>query len=112
MSIVLNFLLNNKWTYIVVLLLGIIGYILFLNIRLISKDKEIDKLEKTIYTTKTELSNRVLLKKELVKSNEVKVLSSFSNSDNAIMVISNKNLTKAELRALNTVIDDYYKTID
>lgn len=112
MSIILNFLLNNKYTFIVILILGIIGYILFLNIRLISKDKELDKLEKSIYTTKIELSNMVLLKNELVKSNEIKVLSSFSNSSEAIMYISNKNLTKAELRALNTAIDDYYKTID
>lgn len=109
MSIILNFLLKNKYTFIVILILGVIGYISFLNISIKVKDKKIDSLNnKVMYLNDT---NYFVEKGLTIKSNDNKINDSFNYSDNAITTESN-NISESTLNIYNAIIDDYYKTID
>lgn len=108
MSIVLS-LLKSKWTYIIILLLSIIGYIAFLNIKLKVKDSTIDNLNNKM--SELQNTNYFLYKDLTIKSNDNKINNSFNYSDNAIITESN-NISESTLNIYNAIIDDYYKTID
>ena len=117
-SIIINFLktkllsfLKSKY-FIYFLIAGILlGYISFLNCTIKIKDNKIKSLEKEIYTTKLNISN-IILEKEMIFDNERKImLESFSNSNEAIKNIKESYLKSDEIKALNTIINDYYKNI-
>ncbi len=115
-SIIINFFkkkllsfLKSKY-FIYFLITGIIfGYISFLNYTIKTKDKKIKSLEKEIYTAKIEISNITALKNINFEKRQIYINETFKNSSNLINEIENKNLTKNELRALNTSIENYYK---
>ncbi|KLI19609.1 hypothetical protein SU45_00025 [Brachyspira hyodysenteriae] len=98
--------------FIYFLIAGILlGYISFLNCTIKIKDNKIKSLEKEIYTTKLNISN-IILEKEMIFDNERKImLESFSNSNEAIENIKESYLKSDEIKALNTIINDYYKNI-
>lgn len=117
-SIIINFLktkllsfLKSKY-FIYFLIAGILlVYISFLNCKIKIKDKKIKSLEKEIYTTKLNISN-IILEKEIIFDNERKImLESFSNSNEVIENIKESYLKSDEIKALNTIINDYYKNI-
>lgn len=117
-SIIINFLktkllsfLKSKY-FIYFLIAGILlGYISFLNCTIKIKDNKIKSLEKEIYTTKLNISN-IILEKEIIFDNERKImLESFSNSNEVIENIKESYLKSDEIKALNTIINDYYKNI-
>lgn len=115
-SIIINFFkkkllsfLKSKY-FIYFLIIGIVfGYISFLNCTIKSKDKKIKSLEKEIYTAKIEISNITALKNINFEKRQIYIDETFKSSSNLINEIENKNLTKNELRALNTSIENYYK---
>lgn len=115
-SIIINFFktkllsfLKSKY-FIYFLITGIVfGYISFLNYTIKIKDKKIKSLEKEIYTAKMEISNITALKNINFEKRQIYIDETFKNSSNLINEIENKNLTKNELRALNTSIENYYK---
>ena len=117
-SIIINFFktkllsfLKSKY-FIYFLIAGILlVYISFLNCKIKIKDKKIKSLEKEIYTTKLNISN-IILEKEIIFDNERKImLESFSNSNEVIENIKESYLKSDEIKALNTIINDYYKNI-
>lgn len=115
-SIIINFFkkkllsfLKSKY-FIYFLITGIVfGYISFLNYTIKTKDKKIKSLEKEIYTAKIEISNITALKNINFEKRQIYIDETFKSSSNLINEIENKNLTKNELRALNTSIENYYK---
>ena len=115
-SIIINFFkkkllsfLKSKY-FIYFLITGIVfGYISFLNYTIKTKDKKIKSLEKEIYTAKIEISNITALKNINFEKRQIYINETFKSSSNLINEIENKNLTKNELRALNTSIENYYK---
>lgn len=115
-SIIINFFktkllsfLKSKY-FIYFLITGIVfGYISFLNYTIKIKDKKIKSLEKEIYTAKMEISNITALKNINFEKRQIYIDETFKSSSNLINEIENKNLTKNELRALNTSIENYYK---
>ncbi len=115
-SIIINFFktkllsfLKSKY-FIYFLITGIIfGYISFLNYTIKIKDNKIKSLEKEIYTAKIEISNITVLKNINFEKRQIYIDETFKSSSNLINEIKNKNLTKNELRALNTSIENYYK---
>ncbi len=115
-SIIINFFktkllsfLKSKY-FIYFLIIGIVFvYISFLNCTIKSKDKKIKSLEKEIYTAKIEISNITALKNINFEKRQIYIDETFKSSSNLINEIKNKNLTKNELRALNTSIENYYK---
>lgn len=115
-SIIINFFktkllsfLKSKY-FIYFLITGIVfGYINFLNCTIKAKDKKIKSLEKEIYTAKIEISNITALKNINFEKRQIYIDETFKSSSNLINEIKNKNLTKNELRALNTSIENYYK---
>ena len=117
-SIIINFFktkllsfLKSKY-FIYFLIAGILlGYISFFNCTIKIKNKKIKSLEKEIYTTKLKISN-IILEKEIIFYNERKIMiESFSNSNEAIENIKESYLKSDEIKALNTIINDYYKNI-
>ncbi|WP_300752254.1 hypothetical protein [uncultured Brachyspira sp.] len=80
-----------------------------MNYTIKTKDKKIKSLEKEIYTAKIEISNITALKNINFEKRQIYINETFKNSSNLINEIENKNLTKNELRALNTSIENYYK---
>ena len=115
-SIIINFFktkllsfLKSKY-FIYFLITGIVFvYISFLNYTIKIKDNKIKSLEKEIYTAKIEISNITALKNINFEKRQVYIDETFKSSSNLINEIKNKNLTKNELRALNTSIENYYK---
>lgn len=115
-SIIINFFktkllsfLKSKY-FIYFFITGIVfGYISFLNYTIKTKDKKIKSLEKEIYTAKIEISNITALKNINFEKRQIYIDETFKSSSNLINEIENKNLTKNELRALNTSIENYYK---
>ena len=115
-SIIINFFktkllsfLKSKY-FIYFLITGIVFvYISFLNYTIKIKDNKIKSLEKEIYTAKIEISNITALKNINFEKRQIYINETFKNSSNLINEIENKNLTKNELRALNTSIENYYK---
>lgn len=115
-SIIINFFktkllsfLKSKY-FIYFFITGIVfGYISFLNYTIKIKDKKIKSLEKEIYTAKIEISNITALKNINFEKRQIYIDETFKSSSNLINEIENKNLTKNELRALNTSIENYYK---
>lgn len=115
-SIIINFFktkllsfLKSKY-FIYFLITGIVFvYISFLNYTIKIKDNKIKSLEKEIYTAKIEISNITALKNINFEKRQIYIDETFKSSSNLINEIENKNLTKNELRALNTSIDNYYK---
>lgn len=115
-SIIINFFkkkllsfLKSKY-FIYFLITGIVFvYISFLNYTIKIKDNKIKSLEKEIYTAKIEISNITVLKNINFEKRQIYIDETFKSSSNLINEIKNKNLTKNELRALNTSIENYYK---
>lgn len=115
-SIIINFFktkllsfLKSKY-FIYFLITGIVFvYISFLNYTIKIKDNKIKSLEKEIYTAKIEISNITALKNINFEKRQIYIDETFKSSSNLINEIKNKNLTKNELRALNTSIENYYK---
>ncbi|AEM20779.1 hypothetical protein Bint_0143 [Brachyspira intermedia PWS/A] len=84
-------------------------YILFLNINLNNKNKEIDKLNNDIINLKA--TNSLLYKDINFKQKQLMILDTFTNSDNVIRNIKNKKLSDDTINALNIIINDYRKTL-
>lgn len=84
-------------------------YIIFLNIKLDSKYKEIDKLNNDLINLKA--TNSLLYKDINFKHRQLMILDIFTNSDNAIQNIKNKKLSDDSINALNTIINDYRETL-
>lgn len=104
---IINIIKNYKKYILIALLIAIAGYIAYLNINIASKKNKIKDLNNKVVELET--TNNYLYKDLTVKSNDIKIINDFSNSIGAIQLIENKNLTENELRALNTIISDYYK---
>ena len=84
-------------------------YILFLNISLNNKNKEIDKLNNYVINLKA--TNLLLYKDANFKQKQLMILDTFTNSDNAIQNIKNKKLSDDTINAVNIIINDYKKTL-
>ncbi|MBW5409102.1 hypothetical protein E6A50_01765, partial [Brachyspira hampsonii] len=85
-------------------------YVSFLNIRLNIKNKEIYKLNNEIY--KLEYSNRLLSKDNDFKKKQIDIISAFSESDKYINIIEDKKLSDDSIKALNSIISNYYRSFE
>lgn len=115
-SIIINLIKNKlfeffKSKYFLLSLICIIAalYIIFLNIKLNSKDKKIDILNEQIISLETE---NILINKNLMfKSNQMYIKDTFSNSDQIIEKQQNNQLSSNTIEALNSIIYDYKKAM-
>lgn len=103
------YFLKSKYFLLFIIIACIAIYILFLNINLNNKNKEIDKLNNDIINLKA--TNFLLYKDINFKQKQLMILDTFTNSDNAIQNIKNKKLSDDSINALNIVINDYKKTL-
>ena len=101
--------LKSKYFLLFIIIACITIYILFLNINLNNKNKEIDKLNNNIINLKA--TNSLLYKDINFKQKQLMILDTFTNSDNAIQNIKNKKLSDDTINALNIIINDYKKTL-
>lgn len=104
----INFL-KSKYFYMALIFISISGYIIFLNIKLNSKYREIDKLNNNIH--KLEYSNYILNKDIDFKERQLSIIENFKESDEYINNIDNKKLTDESIKALNSIINSYYKSL-
>ena len=115
-SIIINLIKNKlfeffKSKYFLLSLICIIAalYIIFLNIKLNSKDKKIDILNEQIISLETE---NILINKNLMfKSNQMYIKDTFSNSDQIIEKQQNNQLSSNTIEAFNSIIYDYKKAM-
>ena len=115
-SIIINLIKNKlfeffKSKYFLLSLICIIAalYIIFLNLKLDSKDKKIDILNEQIISLETE---NILINKNLMfKSNQMYIKDTFSNSDQIIEKQQNNQLSSNTIEALNSIIYDYKKAM-
>ncbi|MEI0551233.1 hypothetical protein R4K89_13105 [Brachyspira intermedia] len=101
--------LKSKYFLLFIIIACITIYILFLNIKLNSKNKEINKLNNDVINLKA--TNFLLYKDINFKQKQLMILDTFTNSDNAIQNIKNKKLSDDSINALNIIINDYRKTL-
>ncbi|MEI0703014.1 hypothetical protein [Brachyspira intermedia] len=101
--------LKSKYFLLFIIIVCITTYILFLNISLNNKIKEINKLNNDVINLKA--TNSLLYKDINFKEKQLMILDTFTNSDNAIQNIKNKKLSDDTINALNIVINDYKKTL-
>lgn len=107
MIILLN-ILKSKYFYIALILLAIAGYIAYLNINIASKKNKIKDLNNKV--TELEATNNYLYKGLTVRSNDIKIKDSFSNSSIVIDSITSNRFTDLEIFSISNVIADYYKS--
>ena len=102
-------IIKSKYFYIALILISILSYISFLNVKLNSKTKEINNLNIKIVQLQ---SNNILLQKEIIfKEKQDMILENFSNSDKAIKKIKNKKLSDETINAFNSIVSNYYKSL-
>lgn len=102
-------ILTNKWTYIILALIGLICYISSLHIMIKSKNHSIEKLNSQVESLKT--TNLTLQKDIEFQSNRIIILESFSNSQAIINKVSNYYLSDDVLVAYSNIINDYHKVV-
>lgn len=101
-------IIKSKYFYIALILISILSYISFLNIKLNSKHREINNLNTKIVQLQ---SNNILLQKEILfKEKQYMILEVFSNSDEAIKNIEYRKLSDESISAFKNVISNYYKS--
>ncbi|MEI0606302.1 hypothetical protein R4K48_04975 [Brachyspira pulli] len=102
-------IIKSKYFYIALILISILSYISFLNVKLNSKTKEINNLNTKIVQLQ---SNNILLQKEIIfKEKQDMILENFSNSDKAIKKIKYKKLSDETINAFNSIVSNYYKSL-
>ena len=101
--------LKSKYFLLFIIIACITIYILFLNISLNNKNKEIDKLNNYVINLKA--TNLLLYKDANFKQKQLMILDTFTNSDKAIENIKNKKLSDDSINALNVIINDYRTTL-
>ena len=101
--------LKSKYFLLFIIIACITIYILFLNVSLNNKNKEINKLNNDIVNLKA--TNFLLYKDINFKQKQLMILDTFTNSDNAIQNIKNKKLSDDTINAVNIIINDYKKTL-
>lgn len=100
-------ILKSKYFYIALILITVIGYIAFLNIRLKNKDARIEKLNNE--KKELEITNSLLYKDLSFKSNQLEIKNNFTNSSIEIEKAEDAKLTDKDTAILNSIISDYYK---
>ncbi|MDO6994373.1 hypothetical protein Q5M87_10170 [Brachyspira innocens] len=103
-------ILKSKYFYMVLILIALIIYVSSLNIKLNIKNKEIDELNNEIY--KLEYSNKLLSKDNDFKKKQINIAETFSKSDEYINIIENKKLSDDSIKALNSIISNYYRSFE
>ncbi len=101
--------LKSKYFLLFIIISCITIYILFLNISLNNKNKEINKLNNNVIDLKA--TNSLLYKDINFKQKQLMILDTFTNSDKAIENIKNKKLSDDSINALNVIINDYRTTL-
>lgn len=119
MSVAITFILNfiknkvleiikSKYFLVFVLFSLMAFMVCFIIFQLKSKDKKIKDLEETLYTTKLELSNMIILKNIAFVSNKNYIENIYTNSGEAIEKLTdNKKYNSNEIMTLDKIIKDY-----
>ncbi|CCG56204.1 unclassified [Brachyspira pilosicoli WesB] len=97
---------TNKNTYIVILLIIVISFVIFFFGKMNSYKNKIIKLENTIEYL--EITNRVLHKEYIIQQDKIKLLSTYSNSTKIIDNLNKKQLNKEHRYAIDNVSNDFY----
>ena len=119
MSVAITFILNfiknkvleiikSKYFLVFVLFSLMAFMVCFIIFQLKIKDKKIKDLEETLYTTKLELSNMIILKNIAFVSNKNYIENIYTNSGEAIEKLTdNKKYNSNEIMTLDKIIKDY-----
>ena len=107
---ILKNILKSKYFYIALILIALIVYVSSLNIKLNIKNKEINELNNEIY--KLEYSNKLLSKDNDFKKKQINISETFSKSDEYIGIIEDKKLSDDNIKALNSIISNYYRSFE
>lgn len=99
-------ILTNKWTYIILFLASIIIIITVLSLRIGSYKNKIKDLNVEIEDLK--VTNTLLYKDNLFKKEQLHILAGFSNSENIIIKITNRELYDEDKNAINAISNDFY----
>ena len=121
MSIVITFIINfiknklldflkSKYFYIFLAVSIVMAIIIFTIFQLKSKDKKIDNLNKEIVSLEAE---NIFLNKDLTfKKDQIYIKEIFTNSDEIIEKQSEDKLSSNTIKALESIIYDYNKSME
>lgn len=103
-------LFTNKWTYIGLFVLTIIITCTVFVLRIKAYENKIQVLHDSIKQLET--TNTVLHKDNLVKTEKLKILESFTNSTSAIEKITDKELSDEDKNAIDAISNDFYNYVN